>query len=93
MTDEEIREYEAMAKLELDGATRRWAVGAINSLEGRFKALAEADAQGVDPMVGVLGMRNALREDVASKTIERDALLALAPEECDGYFQAPPVLE
>ena len=93
MTDEQIREYEAMAKLELDGETRRWALDAINGLEGSFRKLSNADAKGAAPMVSVLGIGGALREDAAIKIWRREQLLALAPEERDGYFQAPRTLE
>jgi aspartyl/glutamyl-tRNA(Asn/Gln) amidotransferase C subunit len=94
MTIEEIRAYEAMAKISLDDGTRSWALSAINSMEAGFKALSQADAQGAAPLVNALGdMRATLREDAAQKSIGRDRLLALAPDEYDGYFQAPRVVE
>jgi len=93
MTIDDIKKYEAMAKLDLDAGTRQWAADAISSMEGGWKELREADARGASPLVNVLGTRNALREDVAAKKFQRDSLLALAPEERDGYFQAPRVMD
>ena len=57
-----------------------------------FNALAGIDTDGVEPLVTVLDLQNVLREDVGTKMISREELLANAPMQCDGYFQVPKTL-
>jgi aspartyl-tRNA(Asn)/glutamyl-tRNA(Gln) amidotransferase subunit C len=41
----------------------------------------------------VLGLENVLRLDQVGPTLDRDEVLAAAPETSDGYFVVPPALE
>ena len=85
--------YEPMAKLSLDSETRAWADDIIARLEGEFRKLESISADGVEPLVTVLDLKNVLREDVSCQIVSRDTLLENAPEEYDGYFQVPKTLE
>ena len=93
MTTATIEAYEAMAKLNLNGETRQWAVEVLTRLEESFKKLQTVDTVGIEPLVTVLDMKNVLRDDVSRKFVTRDELLSNAPEEYDGYFQVPKTLE
>ena len=85
--------YEPMAKLSLDGESRAWADDIIARLEGEFEKMEKVDTEGVEPLITVLDLRNVLREDVSRQIVERDTLLANAPEEYDGYFQVPKTID
>ena len=85
--------YEPMAKLSLDSETRAWADDIIARLEGEFSKLESISADGVEPLVTVLDLKNVLREDVSCQIVSRETLLENAPEEYDGYFQVPKTLE
>lgn len=88
-----LKEYEAMAKLELNGAEREWASGCAAMLTESFKELEKIDAKGAEPLVSVLDLQNVLREDISSQLVTREELLSNAPEQYDGYFQVPKTLE
>ena len=88
-----IKDYEAMAKLELPEAERQWVSACADRLLQSFERLGDADAGDAPPLVTVLDVQNVLREDVAVKLLPREALLANAPEQYDGYFQAPKTLD
>ena len=85
--------YEPMAKLSLDSESRAWADDIIARLEGEFEKMEKVDTKGVEPLITVLDLRNVLREDVSRQIVERDTLLANAPEEYDGYFQVPKTID
>ena len=85
--------YEPMAKLSLDSESRAWADDIIARLEGEFEKMEKVDTEGVEPLITVLDLKNVLREDVSRQIVERDALLANAPEEYDGYFQVPKTID
>lgn len=93
MDTQTIKIYESMAKLDLDDETRTWAVGTISTLEESFKKLEQVDTKGVQPLVNVLDLDNTMREDEAKKIFTREQILSNAPQENDGYFEVPKILE
>ena len=88
-----IRDYEAMAMLDLPDAERETLGRLLDDLTKGFAVLEQIDTDGVEPLVTVLSMQNILREDVAGKLLTREEILANAPEQYDGYFQVPGTLE
>ena len=55
--------------------------------------LDELDTEGVEPTYQVTGLENVTREDtVMDSGIEREELLALAPEQDDNQIKVPKVL-
>ena len=93
MTKNTAQMYEPMAKLSLDSESRAWADDIIARLEGEFEKMEKVDTKGVEPLITVLDLRNVLREDVSRQIVERETLLANAPEEYDGYFQVPKTID
>ena len=87
-----IKDYESMAKLDLpDDERQRIAAIAARWIDS-FGALAGIDTDGVEPLTTVLNVQNVLRDDVCTKMLSRDELLANAPMQNDGYFQVPKTL-
>ena len=89
----DIKKYESDAKLNLPEAERQWVQSRVDALLESFSALESIDAGSTAPLVSVLDIQNALREDIAKKTIKREELLSNAPEQYDGYFQVPKTLD
>ena len=89
----DIKEYEAMAKLDLSETERQWLSSRAEELIAGFSALEKIDAGGTEPLVSVLDIKNIMREDIVKKIVTREELLSCAPEQYDGYFQAPKTLE
>jgi aspartyl/glutamyl-tRNA(Asn/Gln) amidotransferase C subunit len=92
----DIREYEAMAKLDLPEVERAGISARAEELIASFKALEGIDVSDVKPLVSVLDItlgRENLREDVPNKLVTREELLENAPEQYDGYFQVPRTLD
>jgi len=89
---ENIKSYEAMAKITLSEDERDWISILGGALTESFNLLEKIDTTGVEPLVTVLDINNVLREDVANKCISREKILATAPGQHDGYFQVPKAL-
>lgn len=65
----------------------------IGNILGYIQQLGELDTTGVEPTYQVTGLHNVWREDkVDDYGINRDELLALAPESKDGQIKVPKVL-
>ena len=86
---ENIKEYEAMAKLDLPDEERQEISSLVIRLLEDFNSLAGIDTDGVEPLFTVLDVQNVLREDVSTKMLAREELLANAAMQYDGYFQVP----
>ena len=89
----DIKEYEAMAKIDLPETERQWVSDRIEKLIESFSALESIDTADTEPLITVLDIHNVLRDDVVKNVITREELLSNAPEVYDGYFQAPKALE
>jgi len=77
LSQEELEGYKAQLGAILDHAAK------VQSLEG-------------DPVVEAshpLRFENAFRDDVVRPSLDRDEVLAQAPEAVDGFFAAPPAME
>ena len=89
---ENIKNYEAMAKLDLSEDERAKINDDVNRYFESFDKLLELETEGVQPLVSVLDIKNIFREDISEKKFSRDELLVNALTENDGYFQAAKLL-
>lgn len=65
----------------------------IGNILGYIQKLGELDTAGVEPTYQVTGLQNVWREDkIDDYGIDRDELLALAPESQNGQIKVPKVL-
>ncbi|MBV9078736.1 MAG: Asp-tRNA(Asn)/Glu-tRNA(Gln) amidotransferase subunit GatC [Methylobacteriaceae bacterium] len=65
----------------------------LNAILGFVEQLNEVDVAGVEPMVSVIPMPLALREDAVTDGGDPDRVLANAPSSEDGFFLVPKVVE
>ena len=89
----DIKKYETIAMLDLPDDERGWIGEQAVALAESFDELDKIGADDVEPLVSVLNIEMALREDISEKIFTRDEILANAPEQYDGYFQVPGTLE
>jgi len=68
-------------------------VSVFSKLEEKAEKLTAYDLENVEPMVHVISLTNVLREDECIKKFSRDDLQKDAPEEMDGYWQVPRLVE
>ncbi|OQP04152.1 aspartyl/glutamyl-tRNA(Asn/Gln) amidotransferase subunit C [Geobacillus sp. 46C-IIa] len=55
--------------------------------------LNELDTENVPPTSHVLDMRNVMREDIPAPGLPREEVLKNAPDQQDGQFRVPAILE
>ena len=78
----------AIAETDLPDVTERFArvLALVNELN-------TIDTEGVIPMSNPHDMEQRLRADSVTRTSEREALMATAPAQQDGYFLVPKVID
>lgn len=91
--DIDIAHVARLARLDLDEEaleTYKTQLGVILEHAAKVQSV---DVAGVEPTAHPLGFTNAFRPDAVTGSLDRDEVLAAAPETRDGYFVVPPALE
>ena len=91
--DIDIAHVARLARLELpdtDLDLYRSQLGVILEHAARVQAV---DTDGVEASAHPLDMTNTFRPDEVRASLDRDEVLAQAPEARDGYFVVPPALD
>lgn len=91
--DIDIAHVARLARLDLGSdelETYREQLGVILEHAARVQSL---DTDGVEPTAHPLEMTNTFRDDEVRPSLDRDEVLAAAPEARDGYFVVPPAMD
>ena len=81
-----------LARLELTAAEIERYTEQLGTVIEHFHDIDELDLADVVPMYQPLPLQNVFREDVVGPTLDRDEVLAAAPDAEDGRFRVPPIL-
>jgi aspartyl-tRNA(Asn)/glutamyl-tRNA(Gln) amidotransferase subunit C len=65
----------------------------LNTILGWVEQLAEVDTKGVPPMTSVIEARLKMREDEVTDGFYPERVTGNAPDEADGFFTVPKVVE
>ena len=79
-----------LALSEEELATYRSQLGVILEHAAKVQSVS---TDGLEPTAHPLGLVNGFREDQVRPSLDRDEVLAVAPQAADGYFVVPPALE
>lgn len=89
---EDVRKVARLAKLAVTDADAERYRAELAAVLGYVERLREVDVSGVEPMAHVSGETNKLREDDPGATLDREALMRMAPDAGDGFVRVPKVL-
>ena len=93
LTPEEVDHIALLARLDLSAAERERAGRELSQILDHFEQLNELDTTDVEPTSHVFPVVNVLRQDQARPSLPRNEVLLNAPEQADGMFQVPRVVE
>jgi aspartyl-tRNA(Asn)/glutamyl-tRNA(Gln) amidotransferase subunit C len=66
--------------------------GQLNHILDQYGILAELDTDHIAPTAQTIEVENILREDEVRSSLDREEILANAPEKRGDYFVVPPIL-
>ncbi|GAA0137316.1 Asp-tRNA(Asn)/Glu-tRNA(Gln) amidotransferase subunit GatC [Paenibacillus sp. YSY-4.3] len=92
----EIKDVEhvaRLARLNLTDEEREMFTEQLNAILQYAEKLNELDTEGVEPTTHVLRLNNVMRDDVVAESLTQEKVFRNAPEEEDGQFKVPAVLE
>lgn len=93
ITQEEIKKIALLSRLEVKEAHMEHMEKELSDILSYVAELNELDLEGVEPMAHAVPIHNVFREDVTKPSLDHDLALSNAPEEEDGYFKVPRVVQ
>jgi aspartyl-tRNA(Asn)/glutamyl-tRNA(Gln) amidotransferase subunit C len=93
LTRDEVRKVALLARLELTDEELDEQAKHINGLLEQLEILQRLDVTGIEPTSHIIPMVNVLRPDRSRPCLPREAALANAPEQKDGYIVVPRIVE
>ena len=87
-------EYVAeLARLALDEEEKDRFVAQLGQILDYARDLAGVDTEGVEPTVHAVPLHNVVRRDEVRPSLAKEKVLQNAPQEQDGFFRVPRILE
>jgi aspartyl-tRNA(Asn)/glutamyl-tRNA(Gln) amidotransferase subunit C len=93
LTLEQVEHIAQLARLTLSAEEKALYQGQLSAILEYFEKLQELDTAAISPTATVLPLRSVMREDEVRPPMDREDILANAPEAADGCFEVPAVLE
>jgi aspartyl-tRNA(Asn)/glutamyl-tRNA(Gln) amidotransferase subunit C len=93
ITREDVEKVALLSRLEVADADVAKFTEQLNAILDYIDVLNKVDTTGVEPTAHVLPLKNVMRPDVARPSLPQAEALANSPEQEDGYFKVPKILE
>ncbi|WP_256761251.1 Asp-tRNA(Asn)/Glu-tRNA(Gln) amidotransferase subunit GatC [Cohnella sp. WQ 127256] len=93
ITIKDVEHVANLARLELSEVEKEQFAGQLNAILKYAEKLNQLDTDGITPTSHVLPLANVMREDIVKPSWPIEKVLLNAPEEEDGQFKVPAVLE
>lgn len=93
ITNERIKKIADSVRIEISDEEAETYTGQINSIIEYASKLSELNTDDVQPTTHGIVLENVLRDDVPKQSITQEEVLKNAPEEQDGHFKVPSIME
>lgn len=82
-----------LGRLELNDAEMEQFSSQLSEIVGYIEKINELDTSTVEPLAHCLPLHNVLRDDVPQPSLTNEQAIANAPDQTDGYFKVPKILD
>ena len=93
ITRKDVENVALLSRLEFSDSELDTFTGQLDAILEYADVLNKVNVEGVQPTAHVLPIKNVMRPDVAKPSLPREEALANAPEQEDGYFKVPKIME
>ena len=93
LSKKEVEHVANLARLSLSEEEKMQFADQLSSILDLAQKLNEVDTEQLKPTSHALDITNVFREDEARESIPRETALKNAPDQKDGHFKVPPVME
>ncbi len=92
LTIADVEHVADLARLGLTEAEKERLRDQLSSILEHIAAIDELDTEAIPPTAQVVALSNVMRQDVVTGSLPRDAVLANAPRQSDGFFEVHAIL-
>lgn len=89
----DIEKVASLARLELSEEDRETFGNQMEQILTYMEQLNRLDTTGIEPTSHAIPICNVFREDEVKSSIAQEEVLAIAPDEGDGHFKVPRIIE
>lgn len=90
---EEIKKIALLSRLEVQDEDLESVGKQLNDILTYMELIGQVDISDVEPTAHAVSMFNVMREDVPQPSMSNEDALQNAPEQEDGYFKVPKVIQ
>ncbi|MBP2628461.1 MAG: Aspartyl/glutamyl-tRNA(Asn/Gln) amidotransferase subunit [Firmicutes bacterium] len=93
ITCKDVANVALLSRLEFSESEIETFTGQMDAILQYAEVLNKLNVENVEPMAHVLPLKNVMRADEAKPSLPRELALSNAPEQEDGYFKVPKIME
>lgn len=93
VTEKDLETVASLSRLKIREEEKSTSLKDLNAIVTYVEKLQQIDTFSVEPTTYARPMQNVFRDDIVKPSLDRDLALSNAPEQDDGYFRVPRVLE
>ncbi|MBU5354594.1 Asp-tRNA(Asn)/Glu-tRNA(Gln) amidotransferase subunit GatC [Paenibacillus silvae] len=93
ISNNDVQHVARLARLNLTAEEEQTLTGQLNAILKYAEKLNELDTEHIEPTTHVLHVSNVMREDETKESLAIEQVMHNAPEEEDGQFKVPAVME
>ncbi len=93
ISKEQVEHVARLARLEVSENEKAMFARQLSGILTYMDQLKELDTKGVEPTATVLPTDNVFRDDNVRPSLPQEKALANAPDQADGFFRVPKILE
>ncbi|MGV2886961.1 Asp-tRNA(Asn)/Glu-tRNA(Gln) amidotransferase subunit GatC [Paenibacillus taichungensis] len=93
ISNNDVQHVAKLARLNLTAEEEQTLTGQLNAILKYAEKLNELDTENIEPTTHVLHVSNVMREDETKESLSIEQVMHNAPEEEDGQFKVPAVME
>ncbi len=93
LTPEEVRHIARLARVGLSDAEMPRLQSQLSQILDYFRRLQEVNTENVPPTAQTLAMHNVMRDDEPQPSMDKEEVLANAPQREDDHFRVRAILE
>ena len=93
ITCKDVADVALLSRLEFSQSELETFTGQMDAILQYAEVLNKVNVENVEPMAHVLPLKNVMRVDEVRPSLPRELALANAPEQEDGYFKVPKIME
>ncbi|MFE6078518.1 MULTISPECIES: Asp-tRNA(Asn)/Glu-tRNA(Gln) amidotransferase subunit GatC [Paenibacillus] len=93
ISNNDVQHVAKLARLNLTAEEEQTLTGQLNAILKYAEKLNELDTENIEPTTHVLHVSNVMREDETKESLSIEQVMRNAPEEEEGQFKVPAVME